>query len=96
MVKMNRTSFLDYYKIILEKVSFDQQLLAKEYRKALEVLSEHEVKDLDRWLRGKSFADSLHVWLAKEPGERPEKRVYTGEGYFPDAYRWAQWDKRQP
>jgi hypothetical protein len=29
-----KTSFLDYYKMILEKVSFDKKLMNKEYKKA--------------------------------------------------------------
>lgn len=50
-----KTSFLDYYKIILEKVSFDQQLLRREYRKALAVLTNKEQSDLRFWLNKKGF-----------------------------------------
>lgn len=45
-----KTSFLDYYKVILSKVSFDQALLSKEYSKALNVLSEPEADELSRWM----------------------------------------------
>lgn len=44
-----KTSFLDYYKIILCKVSFDPKLLKKEYTKAIKMLNPPEVKELDRW-----------------------------------------------
>ncbi|WPP48653.1 hypothetical protein [Catalinimonas niigatensis] len=41
--------------MILEKVSFDQQLLSKEYRKAKHVLHSHEAQQLDRWLKAKGL-----------------------------------------
>lgn len=50
-----KTSFLDYYKIILEKVSFDRQLLAKEHRKALNILHAHEARQLDQWMKAKGL-----------------------------------------
>ena len=45
-----KTPFLDYYKLILDKVRFDQTLFMKEYRKALNVLTEQEAFDLQQWL----------------------------------------------
>ena len=45
-----KSSWLDYYKVILEKVSFDRHLLAKEYRKAIRTLEEPEVHHLHQWL----------------------------------------------
>jgi hypothetical protein len=53
-VTKRRNSYLDYYKTILEKVSFDGQLFNKEYRKARNRLSEEEVASLDDWIRSKS------------------------------------------
>lgn len=50
-----KVSFLDYYKLILEKVSFDPQLLGKEYRKALKLLSKQEARQLRQWLDAKGF-----------------------------------------
>lgn len=44
------SSFLDYYKLILGKVSFDRKLLAKEYQKAVRTLKESEIQHLDQWL----------------------------------------------
>lgn len=51
--------FLDYYKMILEKVSFNTILFNKEYNKALQVLSPNEVETLNGWLeaRGLSVAN---------------------------------------
>lgn len=56
-----QTSFLDYYKMILEKVSFDQQLLSKEYRKARHVLRAHEAKQLDYWLKAKGLYPNVFL-----------------------------------
>jgi hypothetical protein len=50
-----KTSFLDYYKLILQKVSFDPVLLKKEYRKAVQRLRPEEADQLRRWLRQKPF-----------------------------------------
>ncbi len=50
------TSFLDYYKIILEKVSFDPMLLRKEYQKAKRNLCTDETKELNKWLQSRGFA----------------------------------------
>lgn len=46
-----KTSFLDYYKVILQKVSFDRKLFKKEYRKAIETLQESEIGVLKSWIR---------------------------------------------
>lgn len=47
---MKKGSFLNYYKTILEKVSFDIHLLEKEYKKAQALLDGSESKELDYWL----------------------------------------------
>ena len=47
---MGNNSFLSYYKTILEKVSFDNRLVEKEYWKAKQFLKSHEVQELDHWL----------------------------------------------
>ncbi len=44
------TSFLDYYKVILQKVSFDDALFVKEYQKALNSLEPDEISILNRWI----------------------------------------------
>lgn len=52
-----KRSFLDYYKLILDKVSFDQQLFRKELAKALKTIEHHEVDDLLQWLNEKGYRD---------------------------------------
>ena len=42
---------LDYCKLILKSVSFDQKLFRKEYRKALRWLSPLEIVSLKLWVR---------------------------------------------
>jgi hypothetical protein len=54
-----RNNFLDYYKTILEKVSFDPELFSKEYRKAIDVLSQNERVALNNWMKAKQL-DSHH------------------------------------
>ena len=46
-----KTGLLDYYKMILSKVSFDVDLFSKEYQKAVRTLQPNEVVDLNAWLR---------------------------------------------
>ena len=60
---MNKSSFLDYYKTILEKVSFDQKLLEKEYKKAKQLLKVSEVRELDYWMHHKGLAHKLNLSL---------------------------------
>ena len=40
---------LEYFKTILSKVSFSKHLFEKELRKAIKVLVEEELKELQRW-----------------------------------------------
>jgi len=67
-----KNTFLDYYKIVLDKVSFDHQLFMKEYRKALGLLSAREVNDLHSWLDSRGLlplyksAKPYHGW--QRPG----------------------------
>jgi hypothetical protein len=49
------TSFLDYSKIILDKVSFDPVLFRKEYQKAKRNLRTDEIQDLHGWLQSRGF-----------------------------------------
>jgi hypothetical protein len=55
---MNKT-FLEYYKEILDKVSFDSKLLSKEYQKALNLLEKDEEYLLRQWIREKGFDISM-------------------------------------
>tara|TARA_Y100000766_G_C18609898_1_gene460829 strand:+ start:185 stop:367 length:183 start_codon:yes stop_codon:yes gene_type:complete len=46
-----KESFLEYTKYILEKVSFDVELLKKEYKKSLKILKRDEILQLNRWVK---------------------------------------------
>lgn len=50
-----KESFLEYTKYILERVSFDIELLKKEYRKSLSILKQEEVLQLNNWIRTKGL-----------------------------------------
>ena len=53
---------LNYYKVILNKVSFNSKLFFKEYKKAYIVLSETDRKDLKRWVLNKiSYIPELNI-----------------------------------
>ena len=56
-----KKSFLDYYKLVLDKVSFDQQLFRKELSKALKTIDHHEVDDLLQWLNEKGYNEREYV-----------------------------------
>tara|TARA_Y100000739_G_scaffold210088_1_gene200434 strand:- start:740 stop:922 length:183 start_codon:yes stop_codon:yes gene_type:complete len=45
-----KESFLEYTKYILEKVSFDLELLKKEYKKSLKILKGEEILQLNNWI----------------------------------------------
>lgn len=44
-------SMLEYFKLILSKVSFDRKIFLKEYRKSKNWLNESELRELKFWLR---------------------------------------------
>jgi hypothetical protein len=52
-------TFLDYYKMILDKVSFDPHLFRKEYHKAKQNLHSNEIGDLNSWIRAKGLQTIL-------------------------------------
>jgi hypothetical protein len=54
-----KTSFLDYYKVILDKVSFDKELLRKEYSKAMTRLPARDKRHLDNWAKSRGLIDGL-------------------------------------
>lgn len=47
---MYNKTFLNFYKLILEKVRFSPELFWKEYQKALVLLSDLERDELNRWI----------------------------------------------
>ncbi|MGK7397586.1 MAG: hypothetical protein ACNS62_23615 [Candidatus Cyclobacteriaceae bacterium M3_2C_046] len=54
-----KNSLLEYQKMIIKKVSFDQQLTGKEYQKALRMLPEKEVSLFKRWFENEFKAEEL-------------------------------------
>lgn len=44
-------AMLDYYKTVLQKVSFDVKLFSKELKKAIKRLLPHEIEELKYWLQ---------------------------------------------
>jgi hypothetical protein len=56
---MGNNSLLRYYKTILEKVSFDSRLVAKEYRKAKQLLQNEEAQELDNWMKSTGLIQKL-------------------------------------
>ncbi|AWW29688.1 hypothetical protein DN752_05880 [Echinicola strongylocentroti] len=63
-----KTSYLDYYKLILEKVRFDDRLWKKEYQKALGILNEQEANELRNWALESNM---LREPLMKKEREKP-------------------------
>jgi hypothetical protein len=55
---------LEYFKMILKKVSFDKRLFEKELRKAIATLVRNEIDDLRRWCYAQ-FAESYRPVLDK-------------------------------
>jgi len=48
-------SFLEYFKTLLPKLSFDTALMLKEYQKALKLLNPNEQDKLTNWLNQKGL-----------------------------------------
>ena len=46
-----KLSMLEYYKVILTKISFDKKLFKKEYKKAIKHLDDDERAALKNWVR---------------------------------------------
>jgi len=53
------TTYLDYYKTVLKKVSFDKYLFYKEYHKAIRDLNALEIRNLNNWIRLSGFDNIL-------------------------------------
>ncbi|WP_200980011.1 hypothetical protein [Echinicola sp. 20G] len=74
-----KTSYLEYYKLILDKVSFDSSIWEKEYHKALSNLNKEEAFLLKQWANNKFFrTDRLMTGQAKRQHDgvslKPSKR----------------------
>lgn len=51
-----KTSMVDYLKMILEKISFNRNLLIKEYRKGIKYLTPNERIEMRHWLQVKDIS----------------------------------------
>jgi len=60
-----KKSYLQYYKIILAKVSFCNKLFRREYNKAVKLISPSEVIILDNWIRSKKLKFDFNQLLIK-------------------------------
>lgn len=69
-------SFLEYYKLVLNKVSFDKNLFRKEYGKALRFLGETEKIKLNNWIK----ACGLHKNISEDEN-RKVFEVHTQREY---------------
>ena len=58
--------FLDYYKLILDRVSFCPELFEKEYKKAERHLHDADIGDLNRWINARGFHVLLNEREAQE------------------------------
>jgi hypothetical protein len=54
-------NFLEYYKTVLDKVSFDYDLFAKEYRKAVKVLTPDETTALNGWIESRRPVTEIYA-----------------------------------
>jgi hypothetical protein len=52
-----KKTMLEYFKIILDKVSFDRRLFKKEYRKSLLLLTPVEAYQLKQWWRERTLSN---------------------------------------
>ena len=59
-----KESFLEYTKYILEKVSFDVELLKKEYKKSLKILKRDDILQLNSWVKRQEWKLQL-VYISK-------------------------------
>ncbi len=64
-----KTTFLDYYKMILEKVSFSKELLIKEYKKAISTLEPKEASDLNHWIKMNGLYHQLQTEKVKQKNQ---------------------------
>lgn len=55
-----KTTFLEYYQTILEKVSFNKEIFQHEYEKAKKYLTQKEAELLDTWIQN---SDKLQLVL---------------------------------
>ncbi|UZR98495.1 hypothetical protein [Chondrinema litorale] len=69
---MEEITWLNYYKTVLEKVSFDAFLLKKEYEKAKKMLLPHQHIHLDSWMQQKGYLTKLASKRSTNPLHQTE------------------------
>ncbi|MDW7693658.1 hypothetical protein R9C00_02795 [Flammeovirgaceae bacterium SG7u.111] len=74
---MSKFSFLEYYKTILSKVSFDKDIFNKEYKKAINCLSRYEKECLDKWLWENKLDKILHPFPKLEAAKLYDSQPTT-------------------
>ncbi len=68
---MNKITMLNYCKLIITKVSFNEQLFWKEYNKSLEVLDKYEGLKFREWVKNYfqyEFYDYRRIDNLNQPG----------------------------
>lgn len=66
------TSYLDYYKLLLKKVSFDNNLFRKELGKANQVLTVEEKSELRKWVLENNLLTRPATQTCREMDAVPE------------------------
>ena len=61
MKKKSISSMITFCKTIVSKVSFDEQLLRKEYYKCLDYLSDGERTSFKKWVRQQPFYQKIYA-----------------------------------
>jgi hypothetical protein len=69
------TTYLDYYKQILEKVSFDSHLFRREYQKASKKLGVSEKEELNKWLQARGLGYHVLQFPEYEVGDLPVRNL---------------------
>lgn len=62
----SKTSYFEYYKTVIEKVSFCQNLLSKEYQKAKKVIDPHELPHFNEWFTSKVNSSNKGIAIDKK------------------------------
>lgn len=61
-----KQSWSAYYKLILERVGFDPNLLLKEYKKALAIIHPSELGEFQQWMITSGLHQKLNVPLKNQ------------------------------
>lgn len=56
-----KSTFLNFYKLVLENMKFDKQLFWKEYQKAIRYLNENERIELNNWVYKNTASHNVSI-----------------------------------